>query len=645
VADALDAFVNGNDPRSLRERLAGSDAAEVRLLDAWAAGSGLLAALQQYEQAISYVADGFHDGGRTVALHRLAALRNVQASATAAASEPFTSYPTDVDLAKKMQLYEVVKLFGETVIGPTAQTWGLYVGTIAGGLGLAGVNLPVATYVGAVLSVLDFAVNKIYLGLLPARVTEFELALASAQLAPGETTDAFLHLTVVNDPPSIGIQDFIGLILTGLGLPEAPEIESLREAFTQAASFFVQLIQTNVSAYAGGCPGCNLDIDVASMPALRWKTTIHDPRLVERRTSTPSVIQGRTDQVNWKARENASGDEEIFAHTAFGPEVLLIPVPSIIGYTPGAFGVDNDTTSNILTVHVSSAPGIGVTVAPRPNSVVTGSLTRFTAGVTGIPNTAVAWSATCGEITESGLYTAPSTAGICSVTATSVADANESDTALFNVVLNDVVQATILACDTGSVLTCSPGHGNVSWIEVGGELFLGGDLIAPLGSAATFGPKDFTACDPADTTNCVSQSIKVELSKPTSTTVRIAIRFVSTGDLSLASLARAILYLRLQTPGPGDFRVHEEGKALLPTYPTFAAVPYRLAPVRGVRTESSLGKINPFDPKPVWDGSFGTGRSTAVLQVAPDLYSTPSIGWDGTIEITLEWLGCPWPSC
>lgn len=639
VSFAAVQLLNGKDPGSLASTLKATDPAARRLLDALFAGSGAMVGLQQYEQMISYVADGFDEGAQLTGLHRLAAFRTLQAQPAL-----LSTATSDVQLAKDMQFYEVVKLFGNTVIGPTSATWGLFIGNIEGLLGLVS-TVPGAQAVratGALLSVLDFAFNKIYVGLLPARVTELELTVAGSLLAPGESTDAFLHLTAVNDPPSIGFEDFVSQILAIAGVPETPSTIS---TFKQVTVLFLGFVHGQLISYASDHPQLHMTTDIASMPALSWETTIHDTRLVERRSNTPTVIEGLPGAVNWKAAAGASGDGVIFARTAFGPEALLISLPPGVEYTPGAFGVDNLMNSNNVTVHVSGAPGIGVTVSPRPNSVVTGSLTQFTAGVTGTPNTAVAWSATCGEIAENGLYTAPSAAGICSVTATSVADPSSSDTANFNVVMNDVVQATILACDTGSALTCSPGHGNMSWIDLGPQSLLSGDVIAPLGSAVTVGSQDFTTCDLAEPTNCIEQSIKVELSKPTSTTVRIAIRFVSTGDLALARLARTILFLKLQTPGPGDFSVHEEGKALSPTYHTFAPAPYRLYPVRGLRTEPSLGKINPFDPKPVWDGGFGTGQSTAVLQVAPDGNATPAIGWNGTIEITLEWLGCPWPSC
>jgi hypothetical protein len=68
------------------------------------------------------------------------------------------------------------------------------------------------------------------------------------------------------------------------------------------------------------------------------------------------------------------------------------------------------------------ANGLSVFVAPNFATVQTGQTQQFTSTVTGSSNTAVTWSARGGTISSTGLYTAPSTTGTYTVTATSVAD-------------------------------------------------------------------------------------------------------------------------------------------------------------------------------------------------------------------------------
>jgi hypothetical protein len=57
----------------------------------------------------------------------------------------------------------------------------------------------------------------------------------------------------------------------------------------------------------------------------------------------------------------------------------------------------------------------------------------FSAAVTGLASASVTWSADCGSVSSSGLYTAPPTAGTCRVTAHSVADPSVSGLATVTV--------------------------------------------------------------------------------------------------------------------------------------------------------------------------------------------------------------------
>jgi len=84
------------------------------------------------------------------------------------------------------------------------------------------------------------------------------------------------------------------------------------------------------------------------------------------------------------------------------------------------------------TGSVSSAP-VSVAINPISASLQTNATQQFTATVTGASNTAVNWTANGGTITTGGLYTAPSSTGTFTVTATSVADTTKSASAAVTV--------------------------------------------------------------------------------------------------------------------------------------------------------------------------------------------------------------------
>ena len=84
----------------------------------------------------------------------------------------------------------------------------------------------------------------------------------------------------------------------------------------------------------------------------------------------------------------------------------------------------------ILTIVIAGgSPSVSVSISPATATVQSGKTQQFTATVTGSSNTAVTWTATGGAVSSSGLYTAGSTAGSFTVTATSAADATKSATA------------------------------------------------------------------------------------------------------------------------------------------------------------------------------------------------------------------------
>ena len=100
--------------------------------------------------------------------------------------------------------------------------------------------------------------------------------------------------------------------------------------------------------------------------------------------------------------------------------------------------------SGSTTLTVSAAGTVAVTISPTSATVALNALQQFTASVTGSSNTAVTWSASCGSIINTGLYTAPSSATTCAVTATSVADPTKSATAPVTVSNSPSVQPALV---------------------------------------------------------------------------------------------------------------------------------------------------------------------------------------------------------
>jgi hypothetical protein len=123
------------------------------------------------------------------------------------------------------------------------------------------------------------------------------------------------------------------------------------------------------------------------------------------------------------------------------------------GATAGSFvvtatSVQDPSKSASATVTVSPVTQVSVSISPTSATVQSGATRQFTATVTGTSNTSVTWSATGGTVSASGLYTAGTTAGSFSVSATSVQDPTKSASASITIPAPQPVNVTIAPLST-----------------------------------------------------------------------------------------------------------------------------------------------------------------------------------------------------
>lgn len=177
-----------------------------------------------------------------------------------------------------------------------------------------------------------------------------------------------------------------------------------------------------------------------------------------------------------------------------------------------------------------------VMVTPHASSIAVGATLQLTAQVNGVTPTTVTWSATCGSVSTQGLFTAPATAGTCSVTATSTANPALSDSATITVTNTSTVSVTVspssanLATGGTQKLTATvtgTSTTGVTWAveeSVGGQVTQAGLYTAP-NTAGTF---HVTATSVADTTKLARATMTVALPtvavtiSPTAATVQVA---------------------------------------------------------------------------------------------------------------------------
>ncbi len=146
---------------------------------------------------------------------------------------------------------------------------------------------------------------------------------------------------------------------------------------------------------------------------------------------------------------------------------------------------------------------ISVDISPKSATVAAKGQAQFSASVNNAGNKTVLWSTTGGTVTDTGLYTAPTTAGTYLVVATSQADPSKTDTATVNVpapvvVTPGTVSLAQLASQTFTAVVTATGDTNMTWTVQetdGGVITAGGVYTAPA-AAGTYHVVATSVADP-----------------------------------------------------------------------------------------------------------------------------------------------------
>ncbi|HEX7287863.1 MAG TPA: hypothetical protein VF532_16865 [Candidatus Angelobacter sp.] len=174
------------------------------------------------------------------------------------------------------------------------------------------------------------------------------------------------------------------------------------------------------------------------------------------------------------------------------------------------------------TTGTNNSTPVAVTVSPHSVPLQVSKQQQFTVNVTGTSNTAVSWTASGGAVTSTGMYTAPSTAGTFTVTATSQADNTKSDAATVTVSVAappptpTPTPTTGISIAPSSVLVAPGGQqqftSNVAanWSASGGTISASGLYTAP----ATTGTFTVTATNKANASQSASATVNVSSPPP-----------------------------------------------------------------------------------------------------------------------------------
>jgi hypothetical protein len=121
-------------------------------------------------------------------------------------------------------------------------------------------------------------------------------------------------------------------------------------------------------------------------------------------------------------------------------------------HTSAEFGAFVVLPTSGATNNIPAPPAatVAVSVSPSSSSVTSGGAQQFTASVSGSSNTAVTWSASSGNISTNGLFTAPSVSSQTSVTVQATSQADSSKSASATITVNAAASSPTGSNGTGS---------------------------------------------------------------------------------------------------------------------------------------------------------------------------------------------------
>jgi Abnormal spindle-like microcephaly-assoc'd, ASPM-SPD-2-Hydin/PQQ-like domain len=293
-----------------------------------------------------------------------------------------------------------------------------------------------------------------------------------------------------------------------------------------------------------------------------------------------------------------------------------------LAFKPGAAGVrsaalsfTDSAVSSPQTVALSGFGGTLLTIAPLTPTVAVNGTLHFTSSV------ASTWTASCGSIGSDGTFTAPASAGSCTVTATATDGSGQTASTSVTMVASVTITPNSVRLHALNVQTFTANQ-PVTWSASCGSISSGGVFTAP-GSAAT-------CAIMASASNGISQSAtvtaNVDVANYTAWKGGGGLLGAQTNELSLTPSNVNATSFGLQWTAPVDGWVNAQ-----PLYMNGQMV--NGAPHNVVFFVTANDSVYAFDADTgiqLWQVSLIPPGATAVTGTAAGLVSAPLIGILGT---------------
>ena len=294
---------------------------------------------------------------------------------------PFPIPMDDVTLDKLMGAYDGLNAFGKDFVAPTAESFGTFEGFLS-----IVIKSKTAATINAILSFLDYTLNKLVLSAMPSSFDEIDFKLGKTLLANSEITSSEFIVKASNVPERLSISDITSALLMTIGLDDAddvpgaevalPWIKPFEERLQEATKALLEQLSKGLKEYADSTPGgIDFDMEVfAIIPEMHFEAPGETPELYLLFPDHSNVVHPLPAQLEWQASDTYWGSADVY-----------------IAPAPGAFGGQTAESKKVrvqvgelaleFNTHRALVPeggttGVGVKLSHAPEESVSVSIGR-----------------------------------------------------------------------------------------------------------------------------------------------------------------------------------------------------------------------------------------------------------------------------
>lgn len=266
------------------------------------------------------------------------------------------------ELACQMQAHGLITDLSEAFIKPTADTYADSIGIALSALGVppefnkgmgkgGGNVLMFHQITSALLSVVNFTMEKIAPSLLPSVLTSFKLEVKPVLIGKGDMTKSRLMVEARNQPQTITANDMVDLFKSAMGFGKVPDTW---EGHVLNVGFFVIDLYMAALRQFGITPPPSMNPGMFTMPLLTWgPLEVDNADLVTLFSYNASVLTPREEEMEWQG--TATGVSKVRMMPRDGERgKVLIDNTLCWGcvWSGGAFGTEMPEASERVVVDI-----------------------------------------------------------------------------------------------------------------------------------------------------------------------------------------------------------------------------------------------------------------------------------------------------